>query len=188
MATTSGANTFLQRLIGAAALDSAIYEEVEADESATPQALATVVASSLAAGIGAGGFAGNSIPNIALVSIIAVLAWAAWALVTFSVGVRLLPQPQTRSNVGELLRTIGFATAPGCLRILGVLPGVTVPVFAVTAVWMLAAMVVAVRQALDYDNTLRAVAVCGVGWVLGIAVAVLLGLAFGPTLSLVLMT
>src|SRR6266581_8181463 len=96
---TATNNTFLQRLIGAAALDSAIYEEVEADESATIQAFATVILSSLAAGIGARGFGGNTAPNIALISTIAVLAWAAWALVTFGIGVRLLPQPQTQSSV-----------------------------------------------------------------------------------------
>jgi hypothetical protein len=177
------ANTYLQRLIGAAALDVAIYEEVEADESATSQACATVIISSLAAGIGSRGFDGNTAGNIALTSIVALLAWAAWALVTYGIGVRILPQPQTRSNVGELLRTTGFATAPGCLRALGVLPGVTIPVFAVTAIWMLTAMVVAVRQALDYDNTARAVAVCIIGWALAVGIAVLLGLTFGPPLS-----
>jgi nucleotide-binding universal stress UspA family protein len=62
-------------------------------------------------------------------------------------------------------------------------PGVTIPVFAVTAVWMLAAMVVAVRQALDYQSTARAIAVCGVGWALAIVIAIVLGLVFGPTLS-----
>jgi hypothetical protein len=82
-----------------------------------------------------------------------------------------------------LLRTIGFATAPGCLRVLGVLPGVTIPVFAVTAVWMLAAMVVAVRQALDYQSTARAMVACGLGWVLATAIAIVLGLALGPVLS-----
>ncbi len=177
------ANTYLQRLIGAAALDVAIYEEVEADESATIQACATVIISSLAAGIGSRGFDGNTAGNIALTSIVALLAWAAWALVTYGIGVRILPQPQTRSNVGELLRTTGFATAPGCLRLLGVLPGVTIPVFAVTAIWMLAAMVVAVRQALDYESTARAVAVCVIGWVLAVGIAVVFGLALGPSLS-----
>jgi Yip1 domain len=183
MAITIARNSYLQRIIGASALDSAIYEEVEADQSATIQAFATVILSSLAAGIGSRGFGSNTAPNIALISTIAVLTWAAWALVTFGIGVRLLPQPQTRSSVGELLRTIGFATAPGCLRVLGVLPGVTVPVFALTAVWMLAAMVVAVRQALDYQSTARAIAVCAVGWTLAIAIAIVLGLVFGPTLS-----
>ena len=166
MPTTTKGNTFLQRLVGAAALDAAIYEEVEADERATMQATATVLLSSVAAGIGAIGFGGPAMANIAFASTVALLAWAAWALVTFEIGVRIMPQPQTRSNVGELLRTIGFATAPGCLRVLGVLPGVTIPVFVVTAVWMLAAMVVAVRQALDYDSTAQAVAVCVLGCVL----------------------
>jgi hypothetical protein len=112
-----------------------------------------------------------------------LLAWAAWALVIFEVGVRLMPEPETQSNVGELLRTIGFAATPGILRVFGVLPGVTVPVFAVTAVWMLAAMVVAVRQALDYRSTARALAVCGLGWALAVVIALGLGLAFGPSVS-----
>ena len=94
-----------------------------------------------------------------------------------------MPQPQTRSNVGELLRTIGFATAPGCLRVLGILPGSTIPVFALSAIWMLAAMVVAVRQALDYETTSRALAVCALGWVLAIAMAIVIGLLFGPSVS-----
>jgi hypothetical protein len=177
------ANTFLQRLLGAAALDTAIYEEVEADGNATIQACATVVLSSLAAGVGARGFGSGMVTQIAFISTIALLAWAAWALITFEIGVRLMPEPQTRSNVGELLRTIGFATAPGCLRVLGVLPGVTIPVFAVTTIWMLATMVVAVRQALDYRSTGRAVAVCGLGWVLVLTITIVLGLAFGPSLS-----
>jgi hypothetical protein len=112
-----------------------------------------------------------------------LLAWAAWALVIFEIGVGLMPQSATQSSVGELLRTIGFATTPGLLRVFGVLPGVTLPVFVVTAIWMLAAMVVAVRQALDFDSTGRALAVCGLGWALAITIAVGLGLVFGPALS-----
>jgi hypothetical protein len=181
--TTTRANTFLQRLVGAAALDRAIYEEVEADPRATIQAGATVLLSSVAAGIGSVGFGGNAAANVVFVSVVALLAWATWALVIFQIGVRVMPQQETQSNVGELMRTIGFATAPGCLRIFGAIPEVTIPVFAVTAIWMLAAMIVAVRQALDYQSTVRAVAVCVLGWVLATAIAVVLGLAFGPSLS-----
>jgi hypothetical protein len=176
-------NTFLQRLIGAAALDPAIYEEVEADRRATSQALVVVVLSSLAAGVGARGWGGNSATNVGLISSVALIAWAAWALLTYEIGARLLPEPQTRADVGELLRTIGFAAAPGMLRVLGVLPAVTVPVFAVSAVWMLLAMIVAVRQALDYSSTRRAVGVCARGWGLSIAFAIVLGLVFGATVS-----
>jgi len=177
------ASPYLRRLMGAAVLDRATYEEVEADQSATTQAFATVLLSSLAAGLGSGDLGGSTPANIAFVGTIALLSWAAWALITYQIGVRLMPQPETQSNVGELLRTLGFATAPGCLRVLGILPGATVPVFALCAVWMLAAMVVAVRQALDYPTTARALAVCGLGWVLAIVMAIVIGLVFGPSVS-----
>jgi hypothetical protein len=176
------ANTYLQRLIGAAALDATIYEEVEADDRATIQACTTVVISSLAAGIGSRGLDANTPVNFVLTSLAALMVWAAWALVTYGIGVHLLPERQTQSDVGELLRTTGFATAPGILRLLGILPGVTIPVFAVTALWMLAAMVVAVRQALDYEHTGRAIAVCIVGWALAIGLAALYGAFVGPVL------
>jgi hypothetical protein len=183
MAATTARNTLLQRLIGAAALDAAIYEEVEADPAATAQAFAVVVFSSLAAGVGASGLGEISLTGVLYYSGVALVAWAAWALVTFQIGSRLMPDPQTRVDVGQLLRTIGFAATPGLLRVLGIMPAVAVPVFAATSLWMLLAMVVAVRQALDYRSTARAVAVCVLGWALAITIAIVLGIAFGPTVS-----
>jgi hypothetical protein len=183
MARAIGNNTFLQRLIGAMALDAAIYEEVEADRMATGQAFVVVLLSSVATGIGVRGVSEQSVTSIVFFSIVALMAWAAWALVTFVIGTLLLPEAETRSDVGELLRTIGFASTPGLLRVLGVLPGVTIPVFAGTAIWMLVATIVAVRQALDYRSTARAVAVCALGWVLSLTLASVLGVLFGPSLS-----
>ncbi len=177
--------TFVRRLAGAAMLDAGTYEEVEADRTATAQALAVVVFSSLAAGIGAKGMNGgaSTLAFFASASVIALLTWAAWALLTYQIGVKLMPETETRSDVGELMRTIGFSAAPGMLRIFGIVPGAALAAFAITAVWMLAAMIVAVRQALDYKSTARAIAVCGLGWVLVVAIAVGLGLVFGPTVS-----
>jgi Yip1 domain len=181
--TTSPANTFMQRLIGAAALDSAIYEEVEADDTATGQALAVVIASSLAAGLGAHAWGGTTFANVAFFGLVSLIGWAAWAVLTFEIGARVLPQPQTRVDVGQLLRTTGFAATPGLLRVFGILPGVTVPVFVITAIWMLAAMVVGVRQALDFQSTTRAIAVCVLGWLLAGVFAIGIGLLFGPAVS-----
>jgi hypothetical protein len=182
MATTVRANTFLQRLIGAAALDTAIYEEVEADPAATGQAMAVVVLSSVAMGIGARGLGGGP-STIAVFGIIALVTWASWALLMFEVGARLLPGRQTRSNPYELLRTTGFAATPGFAAVLASVPGVTVPVLVGTWAWMIAAMVVAVRQALDYEHTSRAIAVCLLGWLLAMTIAIGLGVLFGPTVS-----
>jgi hypothetical protein len=175
-------NSFLQRLIGAAALDPAIYEEVEADSGALSQAMSVVVLASLSAGVGAVGF-GGSIAAAPLFAVVALMSWASWALVTFEVGSRVMPTADTRVSLGQLLRTIGFAATPGMISGLGFMPGLTVPVFIVASVWMLVAMVVAVRHALDFKSTARAVGVCVVGWVLAIGIAALLGLLFSPAVS-----
>jgi len=183
MATTTATTPFVMRLIGALALDPVTYEEVEADRSATGQALLVVVLSSVGAGIGARGLGSGSMRSMIFISALSLLGWMAWALLTYQIGVKLMPEPETRSDVGELMRTIGFSAAPGMLRIFGIVPGASIPAFAITAIWMLIAMIVAVRQALDFKSTARAVAVCGLGWALAVAIAVGLGLAFGPTVS-----
>jgi len=183
MATTTTTTPFVMRLIGALALDPVTYEEVEADRTGTGQALLVVVLSSVGAGVGARGLGSGSFESMVFISALSLIAWASWALLTYQIGVRLMPEMDTRADIGEMLRTIGFSAAPGMLRIFGIVPGAAIPAFAITAIWMLAAMVVAVRQALDYKSTSRAVAVCGLGWALAIAIAVGLGLVFGPTVS-----
>src|SRR5437764_227215 len=129
---------FLWRLTGAAMLNPAVYEDVESDHSATGQAFLVVLMSSLAAGIGVLG-PGRIRPLPLLeVSIIALAIWVVWAVLTFEIGSRLLPSPNTHTTPGELLRTIGFATAPGLFRAAAAFaPGIRLAMFAVTAVWML---------------------------------------------------
>ncbi|MCH6552555.1 MAG: YIP1 family protein [Acidobacteria bacterium] len=154
--------SFTQRMIGAAKLDVHTYEEVEADRTATGQAMGVVVLSSIASGIGAVAYGAG--PGLVVVGTIgALIGWFLWAFVTYLVGTKILPEPQTRSDVGELLRTIGFSASPGVLFILVVVPGVGPLIGLGVLVWMLVAFVVAVRQALDYRSTGRAVAVCLIG-------------------------
>jgi hypothetical protein len=174
--------TFFSRVTGAALMDAAIYEEVEADRSATVQAMGVVALSSLAAGVGALGPAGARFTTLAGISLLAFAVWGIWALLTLQIGTRIFPSPRTQADAGQLLRTIGFATAPGILRILAIIPGTAIAVFALTAVWMLMAMIVAVRQALDYTSTARAFAVCALGWVLSVGLAIGMGLFLSPPL------
>jgi hypothetical protein len=174
--------TFRERLVGAALLDPAVYEDVEADRSATLQAMAVVMLSSLAAGVGGLGPVGARPAALAGISLLAFAAWAVWALVTFEIGTRIFPAPRTQADFGQLLRTIGFASAPGMLRVMGLIPGTTAVVFIVTAVWMLMAMILAVRQALDYTSTARAFAVCVFGWALAFGMALGIGIFWSPVL------
>lgn len=175
--------TFTQRLIGAATLDAGVYEEIEADRAATGQAAIVVLLSSVAAGIGSAG-AGPFNPQAMVVGTLgSFVGWVSWAALTYLIGTRLLPEPQTRANLGELLRTLAFAAAPGLARIVGAVPMLRWPAFVVTSLWMLVAMIVAVRHALDYRSTARAIAVCALGWVLSLAVAGVIGNLFATPVS-----
>ena len=174
--------TFLNRMIGAALLEPAIYEEVETDRAATMQAMGVVALSSLAAGVGALGPAEAHVASLAAISLLAFAVWGIWAVLTLQIGARIFPAQRTQADIGQLLRTIGFATAPGILRIAGVIPGTMTVVFGITTIWMLMAMIVAVRQALDYTSTLRAFAVCGLGLVLSLGFALVIGMFCSPPL------
>lgn len=165
--------TLTQRAIGAAMLDIPVFEEIEADRTATSQALLVVVLSSLAAGIGLTSGVYNA-PVLHRV-MLALLLWVFWAMSTYIVGVYLMPEPQTHTNVGELLRTIGFAASPGMLRILGMIPAIGGTIYVISTVWMLVAMVIAIRQALDYRSTGRAVVVCVITGMIGAIMAALFG-------------
>lgn len=157
-------STFKDRIIRAAKLDVHLYEEVEADRGAMMQAMGVVVLSSIAAGVGSIGRIGFG--GILVGTIVALIGWYIWAYLIYLIGTKLLPEPQTKSDPGELLRTIGFSSSPGLIRVLGIIPGLAGVVFFAASIWMLVAMVIAVRQALDYKSTLRAVGVCAIGWII----------------------
>ena len=165
----------LERMIRAARLSPQLYEEVEADTGATSQAMMVVVLVALATGIGATGVGGV----VGLLSgiVFGLLSWAIWAYVTYAIGTSLFSTPETNANWGELARTTGFAQSPGLLRILGFIPVIGPVIYLAASLWQLAAMVIAVRQALDYRSTWRAVAVVIVGFiVLAIFQVILLAL------------
>lgn len=175
--------TFFYRLMGAAMLDGGTYEQLEHDPHATWQALLVVVLSSLAAGYGVRLQIWAGPGAFVRVALIALIAWIAWAVLTLQIGSRVMPEPATQSDTGEMLRTIGFAAAPGLLQVFGVIPGVSTPVFVISGLWMFAAMVIAIRHALDYSSTLRALAVCFIGALTVVLFAFVLGLIFGANLS-----
>ncbi len=159
--------SFVDRMMGAAKLDVQTYEEVEGDKTATPQAMAVVLISSIAAGIGG---IRLGISGLIWMLLASLISWVLWAALVWLIGTKLLPEPETQSDVGELMRTTGFSSSPGVLRILGVLPLIGGLLQFLVGIWMLVAMVIAVRQALDYRSTGRAVGVCLIGWVIAMVV------------------
>ncbi len=166
------------RMTRAAKLEVALYEEVEADTGALGQATLVVVLSSIAAGIGAISQAGFGALVWGTVS--ALVGWYLWAFLTYIIGTKVLPTPETSANYGELLRTIGFSSSPGVIRVVGIIPGLGILSSLVASVWMLIAMVIAVRQALDYTSTWRAIGVCVIGFIVYLVfTAIIVGLLGG---------
>ena len=177
-------NKFANRVIRAMRLESDLYEEVEADRTAMRQAMAVVILASIAGGIGSGGFAGLQLQWVFFGALAALGGWVVWAFVTYIVGTKILPTPQTRSNPGELLRTLGFANSPGLLSIFGLVPILGGLVKVVVPIWILVAWVIAVRQALDYTSTGRAIAVCLLGFLLYVLIIVFVSGLLGGISSL----
>ena len=156
------AQSLVTKMVRAAKLDVDLYEEVEADKTATRQAFQVVLISSIAAGLGLGlhvllfgsddkGGA-DVIWGLVAGVVSAIVMWLVFAWLTYFIGTRILAGPETSADWGELLRTLGFSTAPGVLRIIPY-----VGFFAL--IWMIVAAVIAVRQACDF-TTGRAIGTC----------------------------
>jgi hypothetical protein len=154
--------SFQDRVIGVMRLQAAAFEEVEHDTTATSQAAMVVVAATIARGLvvldlGASLFLGTVVAGL--------IGWVVGAFVVWLIGTRLLPGRNTEGDFTQLMRTVGFAQAPGVFAVLGIIPILGWLISFAAGIWVLIATVIGVRQALDYDDTLRAVIVCLIAWV-----------------------
>jgi hypothetical protein len=158
-------------MIGAARLNVHTYEDVENDQTATKQALLVVVLVSLASGIGAIGIGAIAIGddynilNFLLGIAVGIIGWAIWAYITFFVGTKFLNTPETHADWGQLARGTAFAQTPGLLRVFGFIPYIGGVIILISMIWLIIAMVIAVRQCLDYQSTWRAFAVVLIGFI-----------------------
>jgi len=151
--------TLIGRMIRAARLDPRLFAEVEADETTIGQATSVVLLAALAGGIN---FPGAPFALLFAGLLAALIGWVLFAYVIHLLGAKLLPEPTTVANFGALLRVMGFANAPGVLKLLGVVPELRGMVFFVAMVWVLVATIAAVRHALAYKSAWRAIAVCAI--------------------------
>lgn len=174
---------FIRRLLGALALDPKLYEEVEADRRATGQAVVVVVLAAAGAGIGNAGIGAGALTVVTVIAIGSLAAWAAWASLIYLLGTRILPERGTSADFGQVLRTLGFAAAPGIFRAFEIFGGTRWFVLPLTSIWMVVAMVIAIRQALDYTSTARAAALALLGWAISFGVALVIGLLFARPVS-----
>lgn len=170
MCSINGMTLFFSRFMGALVLDASAFEGIEADRHAAMQAVLVVMMVCVAAGVAAMGYGEIGIPAFVSGAIISLGAWLVWAAVITTVGTVALREPQTRSDLPELLRVLGFAAAPGVFIALAAIRPTAPLVAVVVSIWTIAATVLGVRQALDYRSMTRALAVCVLGWLVAAGV------------------
>jgi hypothetical protein len=169
---------FLNRLFRAAKLDAGLYEEVIADSGTMFQAMMAVFIYSAASAYGGFGRAGVAGINFGMIT--TLIGWYVWAFSTYFIGVKLLPEAETSGNRKAVLRAMGFASSPGLIRILGLIPNLAGTMLLIATVWMFVAAVVAIKQAMNYKSIYRAVGVCMIGWIIS---AIFQGLMYFSLLS-----
>lgn len=160
----------VERAIGAARLDPRAYEDVERDEAATGTALAIVVLSAIASGIG--NLGNDGVIGLVGGVVFGVIGFLLYAGIAYLVGAKLFATAETSATWGQLIRTLGFAQAPGILYVLGILPAVGGLIRFIVGVWILVATIVAIRQACDF-STGRAVLTAVVAWIIYLIFVVL---------------
>lgn len=174
---------FWRRLLGALVLDASTYEDIEADRRSAMQSVIVVVAVCLAGGIAAFGLGAAGVGGFVTGTIVSLGAWLVWVTMIATIGTVAAPEPQTKSSVPELLRVLGFAAAPGIFVALAAMRPAAPVVITIVAVWMIAAAILGVRQALDYRSTTRAIAVCVIGWLLSFGLIGAVLMMFGRTVG-----
>jgi hypothetical protein len=155
---------FLERLYRAALLDNDLYEEVAVDTKAMFQSMMVVFLFSVASAYGSFGRGGVAAINFGMIT--TLLGWYIWAFSSYFIGVRLLPESPIDADRKAVLRALGFASSPGLIRLLGLIPDTAGIAFAATSIWMIVAAVVAIKQVLKFESTFRATVVCIIAWVI----------------------
>lgn len=177
------AAVFVRRFMGALVLDPVTFEDVESDRHAGGQAAMVVLLACLAGGVAAVGSAGMSVPAFAAGIAATLGAWLVWALLIATIGTMVMPEPCTNCRPAELLRTMGFAAAPGVFLVFGAMRVAAPFALTLASVWMVAATVLAVRQALDYRSLGRAIVVCVAAWLMTFGIVAAAGLLLSRPVS-----
>ena len=168
--------SFGERVVGAMSLKASTFQEIEHDTTAMGQAVGVIALAAVSTGLGNVWYGGVS--GILTGIVMSLIGYAVWALVVWLVGTKMMPDPATKADFPETFRTIAFAAAPGILGIVTIIPILGWLLLVVLWIWQIAAMVIAVREVLDYTDTMKAVIVVVIGWLIQLVVTILLGMMF----------
>jgi hypothetical protein len=166
----------VDRIVRAIRLDWTVFREIAEDKSAIKEAAIIVLVVSLLSAIGGGIASGNFILSFLVNWIVAILVgWIGWAILTYFVGSLLF---KGKSDIVEMMRVLGYASAPKLLGLFGFIPCVGWLIALAGWVLSLIAGFIAVREAMEFD-TVDAIVTILISWVVALAISVIISLILG---------
>ena len=171
------------RMIGAMQADVKTLKEIEDDPNAFTQAVIVIVIAGVASLIGNIFRGGMVVGVIGLVG--RLVGYFLFAALVFLIGTKVMPEPSTKADFNQTFRTVGFAASPGVFYVLAIIPFLGPLISFLVALWGLVIAVIAVREALDYSNTGRAIIVCVIA---AIACAIVYAVILVPILGAMLIS
>jgi hypothetical protein len=154
-----------KRMQRAIVLDQPFFEQVVADASLQGQSVWAVAIYAMATAFGTFSMIGGAAVNIGLIT--TILAWYIWAFSVFYFGTRLLGPMTDGADRKTIMRVIAFASAPGVIRLLGILPKTTMIILAASSIWILIAAVMGLKKVFTQTTTVKITMICVGTWCAG---------------------
>ena len=164
--------TFGDRVVGAMKLDPNAFEDVERDPTAIGQSVGVIVLAAVAAGIGnvfRGGLTG-----IVYGACLSVVGFLVWSLIVWVIGTKVMPEPATKADYPETFRVLGFSAAPGLASVVTIIPILGYLLMLLIWLWLIAAMIIAVKAVLDYSTLGKAIIVVVIGWIVNFVLTMII--------------
>ena len=160
-------------------LQQPVFRTIARDPNATKQAAIVVAVVAIASAIGG---ADEGAGGIFVGLIGAFLGWLIYAGMAWFFGTNIFGTPTTVTNWESLLRTLGYAQAPGILSIFGFIPLLGWIAALVGGIWAIVTAIIAIRETLGF-GTGRAIITAIVAAIASAMVAAIIALLFGVGVS-----
>jgi hypothetical protein len=170
----------INRIFRVFRLDATVFREIAEDKGAMSQAAIVVVVvfflSAIGSAIGAAIAGSGAILSFFVTLLMGVLiSWLLWAVLTYFVGTLLF---KGKTDIPEMMRVLGFASAPNILGIFSAIPCVGWIAALAGGILALVAGVIGIREAMEFD-TGKAVITVLIAWVISFVITLIIGMIVG---------
>ena len=164
------------RMIRATKLDLTFYDEIVNDPTSQGHSVWVVALLAMATGYGMFSRAGGTAVNVCLA--VTFFSWYIWAFTVYYASNHFFGATPSRMDRKTVLRVMAFASAPGVLRFLGVIPHISLIVFIGTSVWIILAGAIGLKKVYQLTHIGKALILCSATWLVVLFVQIFFMIMF----------